>query len=113
MRRKRKPIWWYCEVFRRNVYMFIGWREGAAEEWALKNHGVHLMSHGRAHGKTWYIDGNVYVWTENRDMDTIVHECVHAANYIFNDVGHKTEAENDELMAYYIMRLFRLARTGK
>lgn len=34
------------------------------------------------------------------DISVVVHEAVHASNYILEDIGHVSSAQNDEVNAY-------------
>lgn len=51
------------------------------------------------------------IWTRGSKSD-IVHECCHAAGYIFDRAEIKLNKETDELYAYYVSFLYK-AITGK
>ena len=51
------------------------------------------------------------IWTrEKRDLSSLVHECVHAANRILYDVGVSADFINDEAQAYLVE--FLLQKSG-
>lgn len=38
---------------------------------------------------------------------TLAHECVHAANFIYDQIGQRPDVENDEAYAYLVGYVFR------
>lgn len=51
------------------------------------------------------------IWTRGGKSD-IVHECCHAANYVFDKKGIKVNTETDEMFAYYTAFLFKTIKGG-
>lgn len=56
----------------------------------------------------------ILIWSnQDKDLRTIVHECVHAAGMALESSGWKYEAANDEPLAYLTDKLFSIATRGK
>lgn len=52
----------------------------------------------------------VMSFDENYEYDTIIHECYHAANNIWNFIGAKHDVDNDEPFAYLLSYLSKECR---
>lgn len=52
--------------------------------------------------------GNVCIGIRKDSQDyDVAHECLHAANRIFNRIGHKIEVSNDEAQAYLLGYIYK------
>jgi hypothetical protein len=52
----------------------------------------------------------VTMWFSNYDdLPVVVHECVHAANFVFDYICHNQGTDNDEPMAYLTEWIFKQA----
>jgi hypothetical protein len=53
----------------------------------------------------------VIIWIRKKsDMASLVHECVHAANFTLDAINADPTFENDEPQAYLVEAIFRKAR---
>lgn len=62
-----------------------------------------------AAGAVFFVNGLVVIWIKEftyENLDYLVHECVHAANIIFQVRGHKISTDNDEAQAYLVQWIF-------
>ncbi|MGV8130729.1 MAG: hypothetical protein ACP5N7_01340 [Candidatus Pacearchaeota archaeon] len=49
------------------------------------------------------------VWQKGeKHISTLVHECVHLVNFIFESRGVKSSMDNDEIFTYYQEKLFNM-----
>ena len=49
------------------------------------------------------------VWKKGeKNLSTLVHECVHLVNFIFESRGVKYAVDNDEIFTYYQEKLFNM-----
>lgn len=106
------PRFYYCATFKMNFYFFIGWKPEKFQRYLGKylncqaniapfNNGkAMLINHPNGKGQV------TAIWTAKRDASAVVHECVHAANFTLESIGHIYSYENDEVMAYLVTRLF-------
>ena len=50
--------------------------------------------------------GLIGIWLEKPENSVLVHESVHAANYILKSAGIESDRENDEMCAYLTEYIF-------
>ena len=56
---------------------------------------------------SWYAGNKFYVGIYADRPSTLAHECVHAANEIFQHIGQNFDKENDEAFCYLVEHLFK------
>lgn len=57
-------------------------------------------------GATLEYEDHCIMLLPSNDLATIVHECEHAKNIIWNFIGHKAQENNDEVDAYLLTYIF-------
>ncbi len=99
-------------------FFFIGWDPGLFIKYCKRKfkHTIELTASDEAHSeliesKEGYC--SIVVWTLNEKPSTIVHECVHAANYSLGHAGVVADHDNDEPQAYLTELLFKHATGDK
>lgn len=55
-----------------------------------------------AGGSTYNTGSHVVIYLTSKTHGTVAHECLHAANYISQNIGHKADEDNDEVIAYIL-----------
>lgn len=97
-----------------NIYYFIGWTHDEFRLYVNKNYDLGEAEGSKAMGRTVMLlsdAGQTFIWVKKKnDLETLVHECVHAANWITDRAGYKLDHMNDEPYAYLVMNIFRQAR---
>jgi hypothetical protein len=62
-------------------------------------------------------DRSICMFFDKVNINTISHECYHAVNNIFENIGHKADNKNDEVGAYMLgyltKEVFNIARKEK
>ena len=92
------------ELFNATVEVFIGDAEDKPESFGIlpKDIGEYdAVTFNNVEG-----DGTIYIYAEEPELGLVVHECVHAANYILNFIGCKAVRSDDEVLAYLTEHLF-------
>ncbi len=109
MKKKLIPKYWWCETWKVNLYFAIGWKKSDIREWLLKEW-KHQKDFSKISGttieaftKTNYM---ILIWTQDRHLPTIVHECVHAASMSLERCGWKFDTGNEEPFAYLCEAIF-------
>lgn len=83
----------HCELYKIDIHVFIG-----AEP--VDNRKVNKKKDG---GATWMKKGIVHMWLSNkRHTGEVMHECIHAANFILHSRGVKISTKNDEALTYLV-----------
>jgi len=95
--------YWYC----------LGWKEKMIEGY-IKDRFNYETTVEKADGQLWdcFTEKTrvMVIWTrEKNDMPSLVHECVHAANFTLQSRGWKPDFENDEPLTYLVESIFRNA----
>ncbi len=114
-----KPHFYYCKTFKMNFYFFIAWKPEDFQRYIDKRFNYIPKVARFNNGKALLLDDPagrsqvVALWTARRDPSAIIHECVHAANFTLESIGHVYSYENDEVMAYLVTRLFDEAMERK
>lgn len=60
-------------------------------------------------GGSFYLDGIVYIalWCDKKlSVGHVVHECKHAVNHIFKEIGQELDLNNDESECYLLQWVF-------
>lgn len=60
-------------------------------------------------GAAFVKGGVIYIWIKEfneENIEYLVHECVHAANFLFATRGQELTAKNDEAQAYLVQWIF-------
>ena len=60
-------------------------------------------------GAAFIKNGVIYIWVKEfneKNFEYLVHECVHAANFLFALRGQELTAKNDEAQAYLVQWIF-------
>lgn len=112
-----KPAFYYCDLVKMNFYFCIGWKPNDFAKYARQkfNHDPQM---NLAAGKTLLWESGttriVTIWVDKKsNIESLVHECVHAANMALDVIGHKADFENDEIQAYLVGLLFKKSRELK
>lgn len=121
MPRIRKSKWFYDELLKVNFWFCVGWtrkqftdfmefQAGHTPPDLISSHGRCIdLTHRTKKGSRTYV-----IWTaKEAPRSALVHECVHATNMALSSAGHRIDADNDEIQAYYVERLFRFAGGDK
>lgn len=111
-----KPHWYYCDLWRTNFYYFLGWKWNDFCAYIKKHHDLHI-DHMAPSGKCIMLPlekgGQTLIWiAKKNDNCSLVHECVHAANWLTERAGYRIDQNNDEAYAYLVTNIFRQARTN-
>ncbi len=106
----KKPKHYFCNTFRQEYLFFIGWSRKEFDNYLLKKLGA-KPDLGICYGACMnyeYDEGNlIIIWTfDKKRVDITTHECVHAANYTLDLIGHHPSQKNDEVQAYLTQELF-------
>lgn len=93
------------------VVSLIGVSFREAEEFIKKKFGTEMEVPAHASAAAGHLvtkDGVHYVilFAEKWDIGAIVHECVHAASFIFSHAGITHDLENEEPYTYLVQRIF-------
>lgn len=93
----------YDYIYRENFYFYFEWtpEEMRAKVW------THFHVSETCRGKCFEMKDGIHIWIKNRhEWGTMVHECIHAANYLLKEKGVKVSRTNDEPLTYYAQWLF-------
>ena len=109
----RHPHWYFCDLWRVNFYYFLGWKWNDFCNYIKKHHDYvvdHEAPSGKCIMKPTSKGGQVMIWTAKKsDLNSLVHECVHAANWLTERAGYSINPNNDEAYAYLVTNIFRQA----
>ncbi len=98
---KRQPYHFYSDLYFQNFYFCPGWKR----EQIQKMFNVELDSSCR--GVTMVTESGIVIWIEeNTLLGCLVHECVHAAKFLFKQKGVISSNENDEPLAYLVQWIY-------
>jgi len=106
-----RPKHFYCEVYRMNFYYCLGWTQGEIEKYMKDRHKIDT-TFDRVQGRVMFNkeEAIVVIWTRKKsDINSLVHECVHAASFTLESRGVLISHLNDEAMAYLVEAIFRKA----
>lgn len=99
----KKSYHFYCETYGENFYFAPEWSKKYLSEFT----GVSV---GSENGKCLKNEQGVLIWVEKYDLKNLhvlMHECIHAANYVLHDRGVVTTTDNDEALAYLAEFVFK------
>ena len=103
---KFKVLHLWDAVYLTNLYVCYGWPKKNFTE-ALKNNDVECYTKLRQGIAILDNDDNVWIWTLKKDIPNLVHEAVHAAEYVLLDRGLEFRDETSEAFAYYVAMVVR------
>lgn len=115
-----KPVYYHCSTFNINFYFHIGWSVEDFAAYAKKSYNyvrnseygdgtcLPLGDKGSDHSTAYAI------WIRNKNAHSILaHECLHAALFIFDDIGVKYDGDNSEALCYLLDSLMRESKGKK
>lgn len=100
----RKPKVWNCDVYDVEFRFCIGWKASDYCKYVLKTFGDDhdysnyqgmFSQYGLSDGKNIGV-----IWTDKKDIGTIVHECLHATLRCLEHREVKLDYDNQEPIAY-------------
>lgn len=99
-----KPISFYNDLFRVQIFAFIDVDQKLFKEFMLKRYDydvedVQYMS-GAAVECTKRDRLEIVIWTREEDIAALTHECLHAASIILRNRGVSFAKESEEVYAY-------------
>lgn len=98
---KRKPHHFYSDLYFQNFYFCPGWKKNEVE----KFFNVELDQYCR--GITMTTENGIAIWIQDNVLiGCLVHECIHAANFLLKQKGVIASHENDEPLAYLVQWIF-------
>ena len=104
----KKPVHFYCELYKENFYFLQSDSVTDAQEYRIEE-----IEDSGQHGYCFEVDGDedegIFIWVREKGyqgLGGLVHECIHAANFVFKSRGVITTTGNDETMAYYVEWIF-------
>ncbi len=111
--RSKKPKHHYCEMYKVNIYYFLGWLPKDFYTYAIKHFEIDLDMKRKGGFTLKGPSGDYAIWTCKSDKDKcyLVHECVHTAAWILKDAGVRACFENDEAQAYLTEYIYKKAIT--
>lgn len=99
--KKKTPVHFYSDLYFMNFYFCPGWTREEMRSWF----GVELEQH--CYGIMIPLDTGIAIWIDKVEKTGgLVHECVHAANYLFEQKGIRISTKNDEAQAYLVQWIF-------
>lgn len=100
MSRPRKALFFHSDLYRQDFYFLYRWSPQQVD----KLLGPNYADRG---GFADLIGDNVYMWiAEGEGYGALVHECVHAANFVLGSRGVAVSAKDDEAQAYLVQWIF-------
>lgn len=112
-----RPYWFYCELYHHNFYFCPAFTREELAAAIFNNFQLDYPIGDCAAGGSCIVvemdDGRAgtFIWVDDpKQLDVLVHECVHAANDLLNKRGIRFDADNDEPYAYYVQYLFNKCR---
>jgi hypothetical protein len=100
---KKKYFIFHQDLYHQDFALLPGWTR--AEVLEILDTDVSSASAGAAFIK----NGVIYIWVKeftHESLEFLVHECVHAANFLFFTRGQELTAKNDEAQAYLVQWIF-------
>lgn len=111
--KQRHPKWFYCELFKRNIYSFHEWDLADVILYCRKQFNTHLPHTDGKGGYTWELlddeKAHLIIWTKKGkySISYLAHEITHVKNALFRKAGVKLCTDNDEVESYYVEMLIR------
>lgn len=110
-----RKVSWICETFQQQFIILEGWPPDRAMEYFKREKYV-PNGELKAGTTVWHTGGNgpILIWTKptKRLADRcsfLAHEAVHAAHILLNRRGHVADFNNDEVEAYLVQAIVRVA----
>lgn len=108
---KKLPDFFFCPTWKMNYYFCLGWKETDLIKYCKWRFDYTPEIGPAQTGKLFeFINGSeiiMLIWTRNKkDLSSLVHECVHAANFTLEIKGWKPDFNNDEPLTYLVQSIF-------
>jgi hypothetical protein len=100
----RKPKHFYNDTYLENFYFIPEW----TPEQIRKYFGFEVTD--KTGGSCWFTNNGVVIWVREfniKSLDCLHHEAIHAANFVLNYKGVKSDNDNDEAHAYLSQWVFK------
>lgn len=110
-----KPQHIFDKLTSSNVYISYGVKRELFESQVKKYIGVSENVEGSYAKCILYkkLDSRIiWIWTSKKDVPALVHESVHAAQYIFELIGTPINDSTSEPFAYYVQWIVKEALKG-
>ena len=104
---------YFCETYRINYYFCLGFPEESFKKYMKSHHEIDLDLSGVT-GRTIFNPklNTIILWIRDKaDLNTLVHECIHAGTITLESRGVIISHLNDEALAYLVESIFRKSRT--
>lgn len=103
---KKVPHHFYCELYYQNFYFCMGWKRSEMKKF------FNVEIEECAKGMALNTPAGIVIWIESGEaIGACVHECVHAAKFLFAQKGIISSNENDEPLAYMVQWIFDKCNT--
>lgn len=100
------PKHFYCEIYKTDIYYFLGWNPGRFTNYCIKNYGYDPGE--QSEGLCAHVRDNIIIWTKHRKrFELLAHESVHAAHWILESRGICSINDNAEPLAYLVELIFK------
>jgi len=108
MNKKHTPKHLYCQIFRENFYISYGISVKKFEDSIKRIIGNGYTADIDKHnlGKFIVFETKktriIWIWTKEKDIGAISHECLHAIRYCLQRKGIDLNAETEEIYCYML-----------
>lgn len=109
-----KVGWFFCKTWMMNYWYFIGWPQDKFVKYCEKkfNHTPDFTN--KVAGKLIECENDdgvrMLIWVRSKkDLPSLAHECLHAANFTLARKGWRPELYNDEPQTYLFQAIFKHA----
>lgn len=97
---------WKDEVYEIDFYYYFGNYKNFLKD--LKANKIN-SNHIDPAGSMIYKDSEVWIYIKKgKKSSVLVHEAVHAAQYVFNHIGQDVTIANSENFAYYVEAIYKM-----
>ena len=98
---KKTPHHFYSDVYYQNFYYCQAWKREQVESF------FNIKIDPSTRGLTFEVEKGIVIWISSVDLvGCLVHESIHAANFLFRQKGIMASNENDEPLAYFTQWIF-------
>ena len=106
-----KPRKFYLDIYDMTYFYALSWDKKAFSDWFTRKFGYSPCV-GDETAATYTIGGEniIVIWTEDKSLRSLVHECVHAANFTLDSIGYKLKLGNDETQCYLVDLIFHQSK---
>ncbi len=112
--KKKIPKHIYDEVYMTNYYVFYGWKAKDFKDWYKRKYNEDLeyeLLSGFCRVEPRNNCRIIFIWTNKKDISTLVHECLHATFFTLEN-RFVLSYENDEAYCYLLESLVRRISKG-